>query len=194
MKRWILWLSLVVLPPLAVATSVGAEPKFKAGVFNPAREAPNFSLRGTHGSEITLSQFRGQVVLLTFGFTSCPLVCPTTLATLAQVRQDLGDAAKQLKVIFVTVDPERDDLDGMRNYLASFDRTFIGGTGTPEQLATIRTNYGVTAIKDEKAGSHYGIDHSSSVYLIDAAGKLRGMMPFDRPADDYVHDVKLLIR
>lgn len=193
MKRWILWLALAGLPFLAVASSVDAEPKFKAGVFSPAREAPEFSLRGSDGSEVTLHQFRGQVVLLTFGFTSCPLVCPTTLATLAQARQELGTVAERLKVVFVTVDPERDDLESMRNYLAAFDSTFIGGTGTPEQLATIRINYGVTAIKDEKAGSHYGIDHSSSVYLIDAAGQLRGMMPFGRSADDYVHDVRLLI-
>lgn len=193
MKRWILWLALVGPLLLAAASSVDAEPKFKAGMFSPAREAPEFSLRGSDGSEITLHQFRGQVVLLAFGFTNCPLVCPTTLATLAQARQELGAVAERLKVIFVTVDPERDDLESMRNYLASFDHTFIGGTGTPEQLATIRTDYGVTAIKDEKSGAHYGIDHSSSVYLIDAAGKLRGMMPFGRSVEDYAHDVRLLI-
>jgi protein SCO1/2 len=114
------------------------------------------------------------------------------MATLAQARQDLGASAEQLKVIFVTVDPERDRLETMRNYLASFDDSFIGCTGTPEQLATIRTDYGVTAIK-LGTGADYGMDHSSSVYLIDAVGKLRGMMPFGRPADDYVHDVRLLI-
>jgi protein SCO1 len=95
-------------------------------------------------------------------------------------------------VIFVTVDPERDDLEKMRNYVAAFDQSFIGGTGTPDQLANIRTNYGVTAIR-VAPGAHYGMDHSSSVYLIDAVGLLRGMMPFGRPVEDYIHDIKLMI-
>jgi protein SCO1/2 len=189
-RRSVLWLSLVVLSLLAA--SADAEMTLKAGVFSPPREAPNFSLRGSDGSEITLSQFRGHVVLLVFGFTNCPAVCPTTLATLAEVRQNLGAVAEQLQVIFVTVDPERDNPETMRNFLAAFDHSFIGATGTPDQLASVRTNYGVTVTK-VKTGADYGIDHSSSVYLIDAAGNLRGMMPFGRPADDYVHDVKLLI-
>ena len=192
MRRSVLWMSLIVLPLLAVAAPVGAEIKLKAGAFSPSREAPNFSLRGSGGSEISLSQFRGRVVLLAFGFTFCPEVCPTTLATLAQVRQELGAVGKQLQVIFVTVDPERDDVETMRNYLSAFDDSFIGGTGTPDQLANIRTNYGVTAIK-VSTGDYYGMDHSSSVYIIDAVGALRGMMPLGRPAEDYIHDVKLLL-
>ena len=194
MRRWALWLSLVVLPLLAAATSADAETSFKAGVFSPARDAPDFSLRRSDGSEITLSQLRGHVVLLVFGFTNCPVICPTTLATLAQARQELGAVAEKLKVIFVTVDPERDNIEMMRNYLASFDHSFLAGTGTPDQLATIRADYGVTATKEKTGGAYYGMDHSSSVYLIDAVGKLRGMMPFGRSADDYIHDVKLLIR
>ena len=191
--RWSLfWLSLIVMPLLAAAAPVGADIKLKAGTFSPAREAPDFSLRGSDGSEITLSHFRGRVVLLSFGFTFCPEVCPTTLGTLAQARQDLGAAAKQLQVIFVTVDPERDDVETMRNYLAAFDDSFIGGTGTPDQLANIRANYGVAATK-LKEGDDVGFDHSSSVYLIDGVGKLRGMMPYGRQAEDYVHDVKLLL-
>ena len=137
MRRSFLWLSLIVLPLLAAAAPVGAEVKLKAGAFSPAREAPNFSLRASDGSEISLRQFRGRVVLLAFGFTFCPEVCPTTLATLAQVRQDLGAVGKQLQVIFVTVDPERDDVETMRNYVAAFDDSFIGGTGTPDQMANV---------------------------------------------------------
>lgn len=193
MRRCILWLSLVVLPLLAGATVACAEPKLKAGVFEPAREAPNFSLRGSEGSELDLSTFRGNVVLLAFGFTNCPQICPTTLATLAEARQELGPLADRLKVIFVTVDPERDDLETMRSYLAAFDNSFIGGTGTPEQLARVRTEYGVTATKVDTSVAYYGMDHSSSVYLVDPAGRLRGMMPYGRQASDYAHDVKLLM-
>lgn len=192
MRRTFLWPALVVLPLLTAAPSIHAETTLKAGAFTPAQEAPNFSLRGTDGLELTLSQLRGHVVLLVFGFTNCPAVCPTTLATLAQTRQTLGAMGGRLRVIFITVDPERDDLEVMRKYLAAFDANFIGGTGAPDQLAKIWANYGVTAIKVTTAYG-YGIDHSSSVYIIDAVGKLRGMMPFGRTVEDYTHDVKLLI-
>ena len=187
----LLWLLILALP--AAAAPVGAETALKAGAFTPARDAPDFSLRGSDGSQFTLSQYRGHVVLLVFGFTNCPAACPTTLAMLAQVRQKLGAAARQLQVVYVTVDPERDGTDVMRSYLAVFDNSFIGGTGKPDELAKIRSNYGVTATK-VKMGDSYAMDHSTSVYLIDTAGKLRGMMPFGRPMDDYIHDVKLLIK
>jgi protein SCO1 len=192
MRRSVLCLALIFLPLLVAAAPAGAEIRLKAGAFSPPRDAPDFSLRGSDGSEITLSQFKGRVVLLSFGFTFCPEVCPTTLGTLAQVRQDLGPVAKQVQVIFVTVDPERDDVETMRNYVTAFDDSFIGGTGTREQLASIRTNYGVTAIK-VKEGDVFGFDHSSSVYLIDALGKLRGMMPYGRQPEDFVHDIKRLL-
>ena len=131
-------------------------------------------------------------MLLEFGYTSCPKVCPTTLATLAQARRKLGDAARQVQVVFVTVDPERDDAGRMRAYLKGFDPTFVGGTGTPAQLEAVRTRYGVIAQR-HNVGDGYVVGHSSSVYLIDRQGRLRGMMPFGSVADDYVHDVRALL-
>src|SRR5690349_9081437 len=89
----------------------------KAGVFEPPRPAPDFALRGSDGSELKLSRYRGKVVLMSFGFTSCPAVCPITLATLADARRTLGPAADAVQVIFVTVDPERDDAARMKTYL-----------------------------------------------------------------------------
>ena len=184
--------------PLALcallATAAGAAPALmKAGMFSPAREAPDFALRGSDGAALSLGAYRGKVVALVFGFTNCAAVCPTTLAVLAQARAKLGPAAaKQVQVVFITVDPERDSTERMRGYLAAFDRGFIGGSGRTEELASVRKHYGVTAEK-VKMGDSYAMNHSSSVYLIDAAGKLRAMMPYGHAADDYVHDIQWLL-
>ena len=164
----------------------------KAGVFDPPRPAPEFSLRGSDGAEVALARYRGKVVLMAFGFTSCAAVCPMTLATLALARKSLGATAAAVQVIFVTVDPERDDAARMKDFLAAFDPSFVGATGEPDVLAAVRRNYGVTAIK-HGTGDDYVMDHSSSIYLIDGAGKLRALMPFGRDADDFVHDIKLLL-
>ena len=178
----------LLLSMCLVAGAHGAA--LKAGVFEPARPAPDFSLRGSDGAELKLSRYKGKVVLLGFGFTNCADVCPVTLAVLATARKNLGEAAKDVQVVYVTVDPERDDAARMRKYLAGFDGSFVGGTGTPAQLEAVRKNYGVQATRLASAA---GIDHSSSIYIIDQGGKLRAMMPYGRGPGDYVHDVKMLL-
>ena len=165
----------------------------KAGAFEPPRRAPPFALSGSDGAEVTLARYRGKVVLLTFGFTSCAAVCPTTLATLAQTRYRLGKAADGVQVIFVTVDPARDSAAHLRDYLKAFDPGFIGATGTPDALATVRAKYGVTAVR-RGGGADYAMDHTSSIFLIDRAGRLRAMMPFGHDPADFVHDIGLLLR
>jgi protein SCO1/2 len=187
----LLLLALLLANPAEAAAP--AAHALKAGVLEPARAAPDFALRGSDGSELTLSRFRGKVVLLVFGFTRCPEVCPTTLATLAQARKDLGADAAAVQVVYLTVDPERDDLGRMKSYLAAFDASFVGGTGQPEALAALRKGYGVVAEKVPLAGGGYAMNHSTSVYLIDRTGRLRAMMPYGHEAKDFVHDVALLL-
>jgi protein SCO1/2 len=172
-----------------------ADGKLKAGVFDPPRQAPDFSLSGSNGSELELSRYRGKVVLLGFGFTSCAYVCPTTLSTLAKARKKLGPSGNDLQVVYVTVDPERDSPAKMRSYLSSFDASFIGATGTPEQLGNVRRAYGVVATKVKgKDPADYSVDHSSFVYLIDREGSLRALMPYGHSADDFAHDVAILLK
>jgi len=181
--------------PLALAATLlaaQAAPTLKAGVFEPPRQAPDFSLRGSDGAELALSRYRGKLVLMSFGFTHCAAVCPVTLHTLAQARQALGPQAGEVQVVFVTVDPERDDTAQMKAYLAAFDPGFVGGTGKPEVLAAMRKDYGVVANKVPMAGG-YAVDHTSSIFLIDRQGRLRAMMPYGRDAKDFVHDIKLLL-
>jgi protein SCO1/2 len=184
----------VLLPLLLLAAAANAvdNAALKAGSFSPPRQAPDFSLRGSDGGELQLSRYRGKVVVLGFGFTSCPEICPTTLAVLAETRKKLSVSADEVQVVYVTVDPERDDTERMRKYLARFDPTFVGGTGTAEQLAAVRQAYGVVAEKKPFAGG-YTVAHSSFTYLIDRNGSLRALMPFGHTADDYVHDVKVLL-
>jgi protein SCO1/2 len=164
----------------------------KAGVFDPAREAPEFSVRGSDGGTLTLSRYRGKVVLLGFGYTSCPNVCPATLAVLALAYRKLGALGAHVQVIYLTVDPERDSAERLKQYLASFDPSFVGGTGTALQMAAVRKSYGVTAEK-LGTGKDYAVAHSSFVYLITPEGKLRALMPFGHTADDYVHDISMLL-
>jgi protein SCO1/2 len=163
----------------------------KAGVFDPPRAAPDFTLPGSNGTELKLSTYRGKVVLLGFGFTSCAAVCPITLGTLAQVHKKLGAQASELQVVYITVDPERDDAARLKKYLTAFNPTFVGGTGTDAQLAAVRKDYGIAA--EKVAGPDGSYTHSSFIYLIDREGRLRALMPFGHLADDYVHDVRILL-
>jgi protein SCO1/2 len=179
---------------LATAAQAAGAPALKAGVFEPPQPAPELSaLKATDGSALALSRYRGKVVALVFGYTQCPAVCPTTLATLAEARKGLGAEAASVQVVYVTVDPERDALPTMSAYLGAFDRSFIGGTGTPAALTEVYKRYGVTAVKVPMAGGGYGMNHSSSVYLIDREGRLRALMPFGHEAKDFMHDFQRLL-
>lgn len=173
------------------AVSAENDATLKAGVFDPPRVAPDFALPSSNGSELKLSAYRGKVVLLGFGFTSCTAVCPVTLGTLAQAYKKLGPQARELQVIYVTVDPERDDAARLKKYLSAFNPTFVGATGTEAQLAAVRKDFGIAA--EKVAGPDGSYTHSSFIYLIDREGRLRALMPFGHLADDYVHDVRILL-
>jgi protein SCO1 len=175
---------------LLVASGVRADDAtLKAGVFDPPRAAPDFTLRGSDGNDLKLSRYLGKVVILFFGYTHCPVVCPTTLATLAAAHKQLGADAKDLQVVYVTVDPEQDDVGRLRTYLANVNPTFRGATGTAAELEAVRREYGVSSTKLD-AGA---FNHSSSAFLIDRKGLLRALMPYGQPPDAYVHDVRILL-
>jgi protein SCO1/2 len=178
-------LLLAALPACAFA---GTSLPLKAGQFDPARLAPDFTLASSNGGALKMSSYRGKVVLLGFGFTTCPEVCPTTLATLSSARKKLGPLAKDVQLVYITVDPARDNAKQMHDYLTAFDPTFVGGTGSEAQLAAVRKAYGVTS---KKVGE--GFAHTSSVVLIDRAGRFQAMMPDDHPPVDFVHDLRLLL-
>ena len=187
----------MALLALALVTSAGAAGSgplaLKAGLFEPPRQAPDFGLLDSNGGELKISHYRGKVVLLAFGFTSCTAVCPTTLNTFAVARRKLAAAAADVQVVYITVDPHRDDSKRLKKYLGGFDPTFVGGTGTQEQLAAVRKDYGVSAEK-QVLGDSYTYEHSSFTYLIDRSGRIRALMPYGHSPDDYVHDLTLLLQ
>lgn len=187
LRKWLLALLLSV----GVGAAMGAAPAFKAGVFDPPRPAPDFTLQGTSGQELKLSQYRGKVVLLAFGYSHCLSVCPITLHTFAQALRQLGAAAAGVQVLYVTVDAQRDTPEKLKIFVGGFDPRIIGGTGTESQLAQVRKDYGVTATRIPD-GNSYMYDHSSSIYLIDRAGRIRALMPYGHPPEDFVNDVRIL--
>lgn len=177
---------------LAGACAAGVPAAFKAGTFDPPRLAPDFSLQGSDGHELRLGRYRGKVVLLAFGYSSCTEVCPVTLATFAAARRKLAAAAADVQVVYVTVDPQRDVPERLRKFLGSFDATFVGGTGTEAQLTAVRKEYGVAA-RRIPSGDSYAYTHSSFTYLIDRSGRIRALMPYGHSPDDYVNDLTILL-
>jgi protein SCO1/2 len=185
---------LACLTFLLFATSAMAAVELKSGVFEPPRQAPDFNLPSSTGNNFALSQMRGKLVALGFGFSHCPDICPMTLAKLAQVYRDLEDQAQQVQVVYVTVDPERDSVERLHQYMQHFDARFIGVTGPAEALAEVRNAYGIIAAKEVHKDGGYQVHHSSYLYLIDRQGLLRALVPFGKSAEDITHDLRILLQ
>lgn len=171
-----------------------ADDGFRSGVFEPPREAPEFELEGSNGAKVHLRDYAGKVVILEFGFTYCTQVCPVTLANLTQAFKKLGPAAADVQLVFVTVDPKRDNPARLHEYLGAFNPSFVGATGAPDDLEAMRRSYGIIAKEVVFPNNQSGYDHSSFIYLVDRHGKIRTLVPFGKPPDDIVHDIQILLR
>jgi len=201
MKKTIL-LGALLFPLVALGTYLAfrqpppAEQGLHSGTFEPPREAPAFSLDGSNGRKLSLRDHLGKVVILEFGYTFCEEVCPVTLAHLTEAYKKLGSAARDVQLIYVTVDPQRDSPERLREHLTAFNPTFLGATGDPGELAAVQKAYGVVAkqVVSRNPALAYAVDHSSSLYLVDRQGRLRGLVPFGTPVDDIVHDLGLLLK
>jgi protein SCO1/2 len=169
---------------------------FRGTLYDPPLSAPEIALTRDDGSNFQLSGLRGDVVLLFFGYTSCPDVCPTTLADLRKVNEDLGNKAGQVKVVFVTVDPERDTPEKIQKYVSIFNPDFIGLSGSLEELEPVWKDYGVYREVDQASSSASGylVTHSARLYVIDRDGNLRLSYSYGTPTDDIVHDLKILFK
>lgn len=190
MERKILWtglLLLVVFLGVALIVSRKNQLQFSGVEISPAPDAPE--LIGLSSSEIgpvRLEDFKGKVVLLFFGYTNCPDICPAIVAKLKQVTSRLDDNSDDVAVLMVTTDPKRDTPEQLRNYLANFNPDFLGLTGNPSDLQSAWDDYGVAVLDD-------GTTHSARVYVIDQEGLLRLTFPFEMSIDDMVSDLKLVI-
>lgn len=166
-----------------------------AGVLNtPPRAAPNFTLTDGEGHPWALDSLQGRWVLLAYGYTSCPDVCPATLSALGRVKEELGPQAEQVQVVFVSVDPERDTATLVQEYVRHFGDDFIGLTGTPEAVAAAAAAYGVNyqAVEVDSAVG-YLISHTAFIYVIDPDLQWRLTIPFGVKPPEIVDDLRYLM-
>jgi protein SCO1 len=168
----------VLLARLLGATSVALE----SGTWLPQpRALPEFHLQDLSGADFNLKSLRGHPALLFFGFTNCPDVCPTTLATLTQVQRTAPLPGTQ--VVFITIDPERDSAASLQVYLGAFSSSFIGARGDAVALAPLLKNLGAIAVRQNLPDGSYTMDHSATLYLLDSSGRLVAVFspPFSAP-------------
>ena len=169
---------------------------FRGTLYEPANPAAEIELTQGNGSGFRLSEKRGDIVLLFFGYTSCPDVCPTTLSEMKRVMAELGADAERVQVVFVTVDPKRDTPEKLKEYVSIFNPSFIGLSGSMEALEKVWSDYGVYREEEELPNSATGylVNHTARVYLIDRDGNLRLSYSYGTPTDDFVHDLKILFK
>lgn len=187
------------LAALMLAAAAFAEPAPRHDAFHAenvgnAGFGRRLALTDSAGTRRTLAEFRGKVVLLYFGFTYCPDVCPTELARLAELRRRLGPAAERVQVLFVTLDPQRDSAAALRDYVAAFDPGFIGLRGPASAVAVAAREFRVAyQTVRGSAPDRYTIDHSAYVYGIDPAGRLRLRFAPDQSTAQMLDDVRVLL-
>ena len=168
---------------------------FHGAAITPPFQAPEISLNDQNGRPFLLSDHKGQVVLIFFGYSNCADICPTTLTTLKQARQALGEQSSDVQVVFVTVDPTHDTAEKLKGYLAGFDASFIGLTGSAEQLQPVWKAYGVYAqAQAVSQGNGELLEHSSQVYVIDPRGNLRLTFPYGTAMSDMADDIGHLLK
>jgi protein SCO1/2 len=187
-------LAAVALVASLLACTAGG-PQFKASDITGSSFGRDFELRDPQGSTRRLADFRGKAVVVFFGYTQCPDVCPTTLAALAEAMKELGPDAGRVQVLFITVDPERDTPALLAQYVPAFDPRFLGLYGDAE--ATARTAREFKIIYQKVPGSSagtYTMDHSAGTYVFDPQGRLRLYVGNGQGSDVFAHDLRELLR
>lgn len=180
-------------PPVTQTASA-----FHGATFDPVVQAPQIQMTDHRGRMFDLhaEAADGNVVVLFFGYTSCPDVCPTTLAHQKQVKEVLGEQSDRVRFVMVSVDPERDTRERMGQYVEAFDKEFVGLTGAPEELAAVWSAYDVSPQKEEIEGSAlgYAVSHPAFTYVIDQSANLRLVHFLGMPADAVAEDLTRLLQ
>lgn len=202
--RWIVWSLVFVLGGLSAATFLGwwqidgpGAPKMEQETQAEATPAPGiggpFAMTSHRGQPFTQQDLGGRPSLMFFGFTYCPDICPTTLASMTSWLRDLGPGADRLNAIFVSVDPGRDTPAAMASYLESFDPRITGLTGTPQQLADMARTYRFSYRKVAQAGDDYTMDHTAMVYLLDSQGRFFSAIDFHENDETAMAKIRRLL-
>jgi protein SCO1/2 len=187
-----------ILPALLMAGALtgcgGSGPSFKSTDITGADYGKDFALTDHTGKARTLGDFRGKVVVMFFGYTRCPDVCPITLAELKAVKEQLGEEGKRLQVVFVTVDPERDTQKLLAEYVPAFDPSFLGLYGDPAAIAKVAKDFRVFYQKSPgKTPESYTVDHTAGSYIFDPQGRLR-LFARHGNAGNLLADIRTLLR
>ncbi len=177
---------------LLVANPQGGQPVQSSGA---ALIGGPFSLVGADGKPVTDRDFRGRYMLIFFGFTHCPDICPAELQVIAQALEQLGDKAKKVVPIFITLDPERDTPEAMANYVKSFGPNFVGLTGSPEAIAAAAKAYRVaySKVENKDSAGDYSVDHSALAYLMDPEGRYVTHFSYGLSADQMAEKLEKLL-
>jgi protein SCO1/2 len=183
----------IITCSLALFACDAAAPKFKSTDITGAEYGKSLELQDTTGRVRHLADFRGKAVVLFFGFTHCPDVCPTTLADLAGVMQTLGPEADLVQVLFISVDPERDTPEALAKYVGAFDPRFIALRGDLAATQRVAKEFKIYFEK-RKQGDSYTVDHSAQSYVLDAQGRLRLLVRHDRLAQDLPDDLRTILK
>lgn len=193
----VLWIgSGVLLALLSIAAVMARHPyQFHGSLIDPAQPASPINLVDQNGRGFQLAGQRGRVALIYFGYTNCTDACPATLNLMNEVRANLGKADDKVRVVFVTVDPEWDTQARLKDYLAAFDPSFVGLTGSLNQLQDVWKGYGVLAERDQAIGkTAETVNHTTALYLVDPQGNLRLTYTADFAVADLVADVRQLLK
>jgi protein SCO1/2 len=187
-------LAAIALAASLLACTAGG-PQFKASDITGSSFGRDFELRDPQGSTRRLADFRGKAVVVFFGYTQCPDVCPTTLASLAEAMKQLGPDADRVQVLFITVDPERDTPALLAQYVPAFDPRFLGLYGDAEATARPAKEFKIIyqKVPGSSAGT-YTMDHSAGTYVFDPQGRLRLYVANGQGADVFAHDLRELLR
>ncbi len=192
-RRHVLGLALAV--GLFAGCTEQAAPSFKAVDITGADYARDFALTDHNGQARTLADFRGRVVVMFFGFTQCPDVCPTAMAEMAQVKKALGPDGERLQVLFVSVDPERDTPEILKAYMSNFDPSFLALTTTPDRLSALAKDFKVYYKKvDGKTPGSYTMDHSAGSFVYDPQGRIRLYTRYGSGAEALLSDIRVLLK
>ena len=187
---------LAALAAVALLSGCGQQaPSFKGADVTGASFGRDFALTGHDGKPRTLADFRGKAVVIFFGFTQCPDVCPTALSTLAEAMRRLGPDAARVQVLFVTIDPERDTPDLLSRYVPAFHPSFLGLYGDAEATARVAKEFKVVYRKvPGQTPETYTMDHSAGMYVLDPQGRLRLFESHGQGADALAHDLREVLR
>lgn len=171
-------------------------PRFHGAAVDPPRPAPGISGANWDGSRFDLASLRGRLALVFFGYTFCPDVCPLTMAKLKQVHVRLGPRASEVAVVMVSVDPERDSVEKLADYVGGFSDEFYGVRLDPERLEGVSQAYGVRVDRRSApaaGGSFYAVDHTGTLFVVDRTGRLRLELAYEANVDEIAADVAVLL-